>query len=534
MRAPLIPLLGLALAGCRQDVSFVTTDTNSVKCVTVWYGDADGDGYGGTLFELEACEQPSGYVDNADDCDDLEPAQNPGEQEICGDGLDNDCSGDAEEACTDLIEDGVAIFGEQEGEGGFELASGDLNGDGTLDLVVSAPGRTNGDEGAEFDGAVALFLGPHTADRSFDEADALILGISGEKQVLGYAISVPGDIDGDGLDDLVVTGTQTRDDGNVQTGSVATFSATTLLGAAEPLTVYDGDDLWFGAEKRDFLGASLAVADIDGAVTIFSGASGAEESRGAVYRLSDTEGLDNRLLGIDEDDRIGLGQSIAAGDLDGDGVADLAVGAYFRSNDDGEVYLCAEPIVGDQSLADCPVLVAEGTNDQLGERMASAGDVDGDGLTDLWVGAPSRDGEFIADGAAYLVSGRTDLDTLDSQTIKEAAQAWIIGVDNSDQIGSALAPGADLDGDGAADALIGAEQLGQIKKGVALLFYGPLDGAISAGTADAAYTSEGETDRAGDELALLPELDALFIDAPESDRGNANAGTAWIVDLSAP
>jgi hypothetical protein len=68
-------------------------DEDDAVDATTWYGDADLDGYGGTTFVLTQCDQPSNYVDNADDCDDNEAAVNPGAEEIC-DELDNDCDGD--------------------------------------------------------------------------------------------------------------------------------------------------------------------------------------------------------------------------------------------------------------------------------------------------------------------------------------------------------------------------------------------------------------------------------------------------------
>jgi len=63
---------------------------------TTWYGDADGDGAGGTTFTQDACEQPDGYVASADDCDDLDDSALPGGTEVCDD-ADNDCDGGTDE-----------------------------------------------------------------------------------------------------------------------------------------------------------------------------------------------------------------------------------------------------------------------------------------------------------------------------------------------------------------------------------------------------------------------------------------------------
>ncbi|MCB9746372.1 MAG: hypothetical protein H6740_27595 [Alphaproteobacteria bacterium] len=72
-----------------------TTDLNAVDAPT-WYGDSDGDGFGGDRFTEAACEAPEGYVDNADDCDDLDPESFPGGEESC-DETDNDCDSQIDE-----------------------------------------------------------------------------------------------------------------------------------------------------------------------------------------------------------------------------------------------------------------------------------------------------------------------------------------------------------------------------------------------------------------------------------------------------
>ncbi|MFH1464389.1 MAG: MopE-related protein [Pseudomonadota bacterium] len=68
---------------------------------TTWYMDYDADGYGGTAYVEAACEQPTGYVDNADDCDDTEALVYPGADEDPCNGADDDCDGDTDEILTD-------------------------------------------------------------------------------------------------------------------------------------------------------------------------------------------------------------------------------------------------------------------------------------------------------------------------------------------------------------------------------------------------------------------------------------------------
>jgi len=70
-------------------------DEDDALDVATWYGDLDGDGFGDAADAIESCDPPDGYVDNGDDCDDVDPLVNPVGDELC-DGLDNDCDGVAD------------------------------------------------------------------------------------------------------------------------------------------------------------------------------------------------------------------------------------------------------------------------------------------------------------------------------------------------------------------------------------------------------------------------------------------------------
>ncbi len=119
-----------------------TVDEDAVDAAT-WYADADGDGYGDNEAITTACEQPSGHVEDATDCDDADATVNPGAVDI-PDGVDNDCSGEVdEEACDDGVdndgdglldcEDGDCIDAEICGEEGNCDDGVDNDGDGWTD-----------------------------------------------------------------------------------------------------------------------------------------------------------------------------------------------------------------------------------------------------------------------------------------------------------------------------------------------------------------------------------------------------------------
>lgn len=117
---------------------------SSATSTSTWYADADRDGYGGTNT-TSACDLPSGYVATSTDCDDTSASSHPGGTEVCGDGVDQDCTG-GDSACPRWSGAYVAdsgydskIYGMKAstGEYGYGLAAGDFNGDGIGDIVTS-------------------------------------------------------------------------------------------------------------------------------------------------------------------------------------------------------------------------------------------------------------------------------------------------------------------------------------------------------------------------------------------------------------
>ena len=85
-------------------------DDGSLSGGTTFYGDSDGDGYGGSQYQVDACSPPPGFVSNSDDCDDLDASSHPGASEIC-DGTDNDCDNDVDEGV------GTTWYADSDGDG---------------------------------------------------------------------------------------------------------------------------------------------------------------------------------------------------------------------------------------------------------------------------------------------------------------------------------------------------------------------------------------------------------------------------------
>ncbi len=376
----------------------------------------------------------------------------------------------------ELGEDGVSanlwdadarIGGEAAGaELGSALANvGDADGDGVDNLALGAPGL---DGGA---GAVFLFQGALRGDLSSDDAQTVVLGDAGQE--LGASVGGGGDLDGLLLPDLLVGAPGDAHD----TGAVLVFSGG-ITGEHGPSSASMRLE---GAASGDRAGAAVALVgdtDGDGQVDLLVGAPG-NDSRGAdsgvaylfLGPLAGTASLtsaDATLLAEAAGDGAG-GAVAAAGDTDGDGYDDLLVGAPGadpRAAEGGAAYLLMGPVsAGPVELVSARATF-EGDVDgaQAGSSVAGEGDVDGDGHTDVLVGAPGVDLAAADNGVAYLMLG-----PIAGSLCSCGSDAKLYGVTDAWRAGSSVLLPGDVDGDGFGELVIGAPGADDEAGGVYLL-----------------------------------------------------------------
>lgn len=384
-----------------------------------------------------------------------------------------------------LGEAGFRIDGINAGDlsGGSVSGAGDVNGDGLADLIIGA--RRFSRAGSFSDGESYVIFGK--ADGA--PVDLANLGTSGFRitgvdatDLSGESVSGAGDVNGDGLSDLIIGAS--RADPMARDAAGESY---VVFGKADntPIDLANIDAVGFqinGAADFDISGESVAGAgDVngDGLADLIIGAIGADpggEARAGasyvVFGKADNVSVDLgnlgtggfRIDGVDTLDDTGRSVS-GAGDINGDGLADLIVGAYFADPDSnaeaGESYIVfgkADNLTVDlASLGDGGFrLDGVSVNDQSGDQVAGAGDVNGDGLADLLIGAwPADPAGRLSAGESYLVFGKADSDTVDLARLGSSG-FQIDGADPGDNAGRGVSGAGDVNGDGIADLIIGA------------------------------------------------------------------------------
>ncbi len=460
-------------------------EADSVDAGT-WYADDDGDGYGNPAVAITACDEPVGYVADATDCNDTDAEINPGADDIC-DGKDNDCDGDRDD------------FGPVK----YRDADGDTYGNPSNSTTVCDPGSGWIDDNTDcddtddetFPGAIDYCDDGIDQDCSGDEVGCYDAGYGGDAIFVGEAagdeagVSAArvGDVDGDGVDDVVI-GARYNDLGGADAGAAYLFYG--------PVT-YSGE-------------VSLANADL-------------------------------KFVGANAGDRAGR-TVIGGADLDGDGNDDITIGAPnedTNGDSSGAAYVFFGSTVSAISDPTTSVSGADFTVygrddfDYLGART-SYSELTGDSTVDLLLSVTGDSVSATTSGGIYIYAGPL---TAGEVAISDGTwAARITGESASDQIGLQVGTNGDANGDGSGDVVIGVsrEDSASTNAGATYIVAGPLSGTINLSTADAKITGNASGDSLGSGVAFagdqnLDGYDDFYTTAPFDDTTDDNAGAVYLV-----
>jgi hypothetical protein len=405
--------------------------------------------------------------------------------------------------------------------GAAVAGAGDINGDGYTEILVGWP--VDGKAFVWYGSAGGL--GP---DSTPAEADQVFVGAAG----VGYSLAGAGDVNGDGHAD-VIFGNPWYDSGATDVGGAWLF-----LGSASGLSpTFSWSKV--GAVASMAFGKVVATAgDVDGdgyadVAVSAPGYSGAYGSQGLAYVYPGTAaGLSSAYawvaLGDSADARYGYGLA-TAGDLNGDGYSDLIVGAPGRSGT-GAVYCY---LGGPRNLEASPSMTSVGgqAGEEAGYCVASAGDVNGDGFSDIIIGAPWWDGGEADEGAAFFYYG--------SAAGPSSAAVWRAEPNQVNaRMGVSVAGLASVNGDGYSDVAVGDHRYdnGETDEGMVFVWYGSASGLGSYGTpANADWKAESNQASSifGMSVASAGDLNCdgygdLVVGADYYENGQTNEGAAFV------
>ena len=383
----------------------------------------------------------------------------------------------------------------------------------------------------------------------------------------GSAITDPGDLEADGVRDLVVGAPFDDDDGNDR-GALWVLFMDDNGRVDQEQKVSSQAGLFRGDLSNDdrFGSAVAGIRDLnaDGAFDLAVGAPGDDEAgtdRGLVWilflddvgRVRQEQAIADGLGGFggDLDDGDRFGSAIAdIGDVNGDGIRDLAVGA--PNDDDGSDNAGAVWILmmqTDGRVSSWQKISRDrggfngdlNANDHFGSAIAGIGDLDNDGVPDLAVGAPDVDEGGTDRGAVWILFLDATGRVRQERNIADGVGGFDGNLDNDDRFGSALADIRDVDGDGIRDLAVGApnDDDGSENTGAVWVLTMQTDGRVNGwqkiskkaggfnGDLNAndlfgtAITGTGDLDNDG-----VPDM---AVGSPGDDDGGTDQGAIWIL-----
>ncbi|WP_442938967.1 beta strand repeat-containing protein [Nostoc sp.] len=390
---------------------------------------------------------------------------------------------------------GFAINGIKSGDySGYSISSaGDVNSDGIDDLIIGAPfASPNGDSS----GQSYVVFGKSTGfngtlnPSNLNGANGFVINGIKSGDILGYSISSAGDVNSDGIDDLIIGAPGATPNGYRSGQTYVVFGKSTGWSATLNLSNLNGANGFTinGIGAYDELGSSVSSAgdvNSDGIEDLIIGAPDASayftvseksyvvfgKSTGwsATLNLSNLNGANGFAINtINADDRLGSSVS-SAGDVNSDGIDDLIIGAPFADPNNSYTYSGQSYVVFGKSTgfnrtlnlsnlngANGFAINGINANDKSGYSVSSAGDVNSDGIDDLIIG--TFDAGTNGSGQSYVVFGKSTgwSATLNLSNLNGANGFTINGINANDKSGYSISSAGDVNSDGIDDLIIGA------------------------------------------------------------------------------